>query len=411
MNEDDLRKLLSKLRKTELQKLAERLDIDYPKTANVRELTTLLIKAGVDEVLRAMSTPQSPPSRFDSLFPNEKIPFYGFVVTIVGVIFTIAGFWFGLFSFLVARSDLAPKPLDVDIVWYEMKDGRPQLLADNTVYVTIDDHGFKERAMSMPVNLAVRNRTGEMLEVVSVQITYPNWAKVQSQGKGKIDPNGGSIVYSHQIDTLPSIDEFTPLETIDTLTIPFPVQVRPVLFESREGVPSHEWTLWGGPKHGYEGKELKLRFRVDCKGHKPMLRDLNLNVPEVFGVAGSMRRKPVLVEIGKAEAESAVRLIDQAKEELTSWTGQIPQGGSTIRFSRNRSGKSVIQIVRVNDVVRRTNVDQDGDGFVDFDYLDYTGDGIADHKITYENREEMVDWHPDSVKSVNPAESSPPAPR
>ncbi|TNV75095.1 hypothetical protein FGO68_gene14627 [Halteria grandinella] len=391
MTRDELKLLLSKKRKDELQKLALDLGIDYPKSANKRELNELILNSGTDVVMRAIGMPQTGRSRLYQRFRRN--------IDTIGVVLTVIGLFLSYWFFMIERADLAPKPLDVDIKWYELKDGRPQLLTDGSIRVVIDDQGFKARKLKLPVNIAVRNRTGEVLEVASVQISYPSWSNVESQGKGQIDPAGDSIVYRHQIGTLPSVDEFTPLETIDILTLTFPIEVFPILIKNEKGMPFHEWALFGGPEFEREGKELKLKFRVDCKGHKPVISELNLNMPFVFDLAGSKRQKPQVQAIENEEAESVIRLIDQAKEEVTSWTGVFAKDNSVIRFSRNRFAESILQIVRVDDVVRRTIVDSDGDGFVDSDYLDIDGNGIPDQKIKYKGKEEMVDWHPDSLNS------------
>ena len=107
---------------------------------------------------------------------------------------------------------------------------------------------LEKQRIFIPVNLAISNRDQEDLEVVRVELSYDSKFEITSSGKTKIDPDGKRLIYEHEIGTLSNVDNFTPIQSVDVIAVPYSFSVIHTIVRTNDGVPLYLVTLAGYDK-------------------------------------------------------------------------------------------------------------------------------------------------------------------
>jgi hypothetical protein len=110
---------------------------------------------------------------------------------------------------------------DTEIKYFEKKDGRYELIDPTQVVLRPKYEEVSKGYLSVPLNLAVRNKEAKPLEAVRVEISYPEGLKIVPAGNPKIDPQNRVLIYEHDVQDIQAVGNYTPLKTIDTIYIPY----------------------------------------------------------------------------------------------------------------------------------------------------------------------------------------------
>ncbi|KKM14578.1 hypothetical protein LCGC14_1704710 [marine sediment metagenome] len=111
-------------------------------------------------------------------------------------------------------------PPQYAIAWYERTEGKLRLIPPHDVEVAVSTDDILGDRVRIPIHLALRNLDAVPLEIVRVELSYDADLQISSSGKAKIDPSDRRPVYEHPIGTLENTEHYTPLEPVDTITIP-----------------------------------------------------------------------------------------------------------------------------------------------------------------------------------------------
>lgn len=383
MQQEEFKLLLTKMRRAELESLAAQVGVNFPAGATKRTLISHLLTAPQKKILAELKL---------TWWAKSKSDFFLWSGWVIAVLSLMAGFWIYQMQKEDQRRNEMPKDASIGLSWYELKEGHPSLLGKRPIKMVIDEETMRTQSIKIPVNLAIRNSGADHLEVVSVQISYPDWLEVKSSGRGQIDPDQRLIVYQHQIGTLPPVDTFTPLTNIDTLTLPYSVLIVPTIVKYSDGVPGFHLITAGYPRDSLAGKAVPLQIRVDCKGHKPVKGTLTINVPFGIDFIDPDDKLAKTHSLSAEEAGEIEKNIGGDYKTLSEWSGIYKRDGSNIRYLKMRLADRVCQVIRVDEVVRRVYVDMGADGTCDFECLDSNGDGKLDDKIVHSASYPMFDW-------------------
>jgi hypothetical protein len=86
------------------------------------------------------------------------------------------------------------RQINVDLAWYEVDaQGNRNIIPLNRVNIMIDENDLIRRRVNVPINLAVRNRNKEPLEIVSMEFTYDKSLDIRSEAKRKIPREPGEL--------------------------------------------------------------------------------------------------------------------------------------------------------------------------------------------------------------------------
>jgi Rho termination factor, N-terminal domain len=155
--------------------------------------------------------------------PRWTIAKWGLFASGVALIFLINHYYPNIKS-------LQPK---YRLAWYQETNGRLSLVDPSKINRTLTADDIYSNRLHVPINLAIRNEDKVPLEVVRVELTYPKkLGEVRSAGKARIDPANRKLVYEHYIGTLENVGEFTPLQSVDVIEIPFRSRFKTLTEES-----------------------------------------------------------------------------------------------------------------------------------------------------------------------------------
>ena len=307
--------------------------------------------------------------------------------------------WSGLFLGLVAIPALYHflpssdrKIPNLDIAWYKFDHGLLKLSDPSAVAEELTPEDILANRLRVPVRLAIRNSGADPLNVTRVELSYDSSIKVVSSGKAKIDPKGGILIYEHNIGTLESQNEFTPIEEIDVLEIPFKFFFVQAVALTQDEVPMRIGTLVGQDVFGQ--KKIEFRVRVFSQDRPPALG--KVSVTPVSGVQlfseGDYERQ-VSSSYGDADYFS----VDLPKtKSISTWERVYSNSSKLIGYELFQSPKGKVRRVSVDGIFRSIAVDQNNDG--DIDFLLVKGKPNNNTiRLDFISRYPLLDWEPEEV--------------
>lgn len=316
---------------------------------------------------------------------------------IVGLLVFLAGviaFFNDAFGFWTAiRNMFEP---NVSIAFYQEKDGMLQIIPPDRVVVELDVQDIISNRVPVALNLAIHNNEDRPMEVTGVEIAYDRELEVISNGRLKIDPDNNVIIYEHSIPTLQAVESYTPLETIDTLIIPFRFLIVPTVVMSADGVPIQIVSLLGYEGSRFADKTVRMNVRIFVKD-RPVVSGiitmtLRANIELISGFPVSHR-----VEVTPQDLQHVNDLLRNS-ENLDHWSKRDARGGYVVSFNKVRFENGIYQLVLIDDQLRHVLADQDADGYIDYQLMDTTRDGRCDQKFVIDEPTIMLDWMPEAVE-------------
>lgn len=313
--------------------------------------------------------------------------------------FVVAGFaGFGVLAIIVGfatdvfglRSLQLNKALpQVELVVYEIVDGRPVLGgSDGTVDYDLGDVELNQ--VRIPVRIALRNVEDRPLEVVRVELRYPATLEVKSAGDARVDPTGRTIIYEHDLGTLESVDNYTPVEPLDEVVVPYLFTAFSTVSLDRNNVPLYFVTVTGENALGSDSDELNINYKVYIRDRPPLEGIVGLQlapsrdiVPQGSGRA--VKRNPT-----DTERESFHTPVDVVLDE---WTRPVGPEGRMVHYMKCDTADGIVLALEVDSQLRLLIADTDRDRNINYELVDQDGDGIADVHVSYRGGNRfMVDW-------------------
>lgn len=271
------------------------------------------------------------------------------------------------------------------LAFYTNNNGQIKIVSPDSIKVNITDIDIRNSQIKLPINIAVSNAENEPLEVVKVEIFYPSNLNVISKGKLKIAPNENAIIYEHEIGTLTNIDEFTPLGTIDTIKIKrrFIGVESGVIF--KDSIPAYS-NILTDDSILRTSKIINLKLRITCKDRPPIEASFDYHLPTTlktyFDLPTNIKTRTKLPEITYHFPKKLVN--------IDSWS--IKLDNSLLDYQKLKSGKTTYQIISLNKVIRRINVDSDSNGLIDTLYFDKNNNNYLDMMVVGDRTTFMWDW-------------------
>ncbi len=290
----------------------------------------------------------------------------------------------------------------IEVAWYSNSEDGPVIADPQNIELQCDIEDLLQRKLRIPIQFAVRNQDPEPMKVVRIEIRYPKGLEVSSEAKAKIDPAGRVVVYEHNIGTLEPVNDFTPLETVDVLTIPYFFAVYPVVAFTNDGVPFY--SVVDIPEGAFRQKRIELGVRLFCDGRPRLEGRLSFGVDADVDLTTDFDGG----ELAKLEAsdQSYFELVPGATDVELRWSREVTPASNdpvqktrTVEYTRATTSLGVVQLINVDDVRRKVFVDSNSDGECDFVLMDSKGDGRADLKGVFTGeRRLMYDWSPEAAR-------------
>lgn len=308
-----------------------------------------------------------------------------------GVVALVLGF---VVDFMSVRTMIFGEGVpEVELAYFEREGGTLRLVDPSNIVLNVDPEDVEAQQMSIPLNLAVRNLETSDLRDARITFSYPAGLTVDPEGSPLIDPRGRTLVYEHELRDLAPVDEFTPLDTIDTLHVDFKFHLVSTVTLSRDGVPFYLLTV-AGFDGLFEDKVVEIGLRIEVPDRPPITGTWNFLLKagvQVIGLESSPETTRVPVT---ADDDEWFTRIPEGARLVDSWTAPYDDRGVRtyfLSYSKYAYRNATYQRISLDGKVRRVIVDQDGDLFVDSDTWDSTGDGLPDTRQEKVGRY-MPDW-------------------
>jgi hypothetical protein len=279
----------------------------------------------------------------------------------------------------------------VDIAFYKTENGSLQIAKDGPV-IALTAQDLAQKKVEIPINLALRNRDGTTLEVLEVQISYNKDLEIRSGGKARIDESNQLLIYEHNLGMLVSSDYYMPLQSLDTISVPFDFDERGSVGVTKDGIPLYALTLFGIPNGERAQKDIDLGITIYFKDRPPVKDRKRLRMFVVAGI------QPVLPEFSKEVNADAADVYlfrhPPSGTVLAQWqSGQSPQD-PLIQYKKVRVNGAIHQLIFVNGELRRLIADINGDGFIDFELFQLNTKNAMLLKVVPRKPIRMIDWKP-----------------
>jgi hypothetical protein len=288
-------------------------------------------------------------------------------------------------------------PAKVELALYDYDNsGRLKLIDTNQISLPVGIEEVRRQALPIPIRLAVRNREKSPLEVVRVELKYDGNFTVQSNAAKRIPGYGNTLIYEHHIGTLENVEDYTILEQVDVLVVPYSFKVDETVAISKVGIPVY-WIYMVG--FDYEGmvksRAVAFDFTVYTKNREPRRGHVSFKLPVAFDFIWPPKGTDWKVENAlDSDRILLERLTREGFKRLDSWKGPESKTGIMIEYQKLREpeGTAIYQLILANDKFRRLTVDMDGDGFIDYELLNADEDDIPDKRLNYTTKCPIVDW-------------------
>lgn len=294
-------------------------------------------------------------------------------------------------DFSELKSMVMPTPnAEVDIKYYTHNKGRYHLINSSSIEINLTYKDYVEQSISVPINLAVSNETDSPLEVVQIELHYPEVISVDAGGTHKISPDNDSVIIEHGIEVLQTTENYTPLKNSDVIEIPFLFQAENVLTITSDDVPLNVIGILGS----IFGSRIDIPIRavVVAKGHKPWERNLVLSLSTRLQIFSSLG--------GDADTFSSVNirpddeintLLEDGGKIIHSWVRKTVDTNRKVEYRKVSYENGIYQIVYLDDVIKSVYQDIDGNGYIESFYLN-DNQGSSLNKKMVISPYKMLDW-------------------
>lgn len=327
-----------------------------------------------------------------NLFSKKRIALIG---TILGVIATLVGFFSdigGFYSQLMKK-----RKLEVAIAYFENQNTKLRLISPDSVMIKVKLEDYINQRIPFPLNLALRNKDNDPLEVVRVELSYKNTMRVESNGRAKIDPENKLLIYEHEIGTLENVGHYTPLQTIDTLYLPFNFLAVEVCALTRDGVPLYTVVILSGVNNfRFADIYLYTPVKIYCKDRPMSIANIILTLRSDLQLVG-LPEKPKFLSLQDTDRKLLNELQLNKPITLEKWE-KNSKDGYLLDYKKVCYQKGVYQIAKIDNQIRLVVVDEDADGKAEYEMMDTTKDGIIDQKAIFSKPVLMLDWKPKAVR-------------
>jgi hypothetical protein len=346
----------------------------HRKAAKKRMGTKSLVAARTDADVR-----KPRPIRHASRMPwwkrhrfRQTLKLVGLGLAVFTPIATAVGFYVDIGDFRSHRA--ASRPPAADIVFFEKSNGEYRLIDPMNVVLDPTQDDIYNKRFAVPINLAVRNHEPARLEATRVEIYYPRDVKVRPAGKPKIDPRNRVLIYEHDLEDLQAVDNYTPLDTIDTLYFPFSTTYSTAIIVGPD--LSLVELMTGIQKTPYPNG-LELSVKIYARDRPPLNGLIRLMLGEQ---AGNPLPFGEFKETSPTIRESMLfqNLARQAQAAPNVWVAQDLEKSHLLMFRKIRSGGGTYRLLLIDRKVRRVYADVDSDGYLDFNLVDTTAPGSPD---------------------------------
>jgi hypothetical protein len=331
---------------------------------------------------------------------RKTLKVFGVGFAILTPIATALGFYLDIGDFRSQRA--ASRPPAADIVFFERgKDGYKLVDPMNVVLNPTADE-INRKQFAVPINLAVRNQESEQLEATRVEIYYPKDVKVKPTGKPRIDPDNRVLIYEHNLEDLQAVDNYTPLDTVDTLYFPFSIDystgiaVGPDLSIAELMIGS-QWVRFPNG--------LELNVKVFARGRPPLNGRIRLLIGERAGdpsPSGEFKE-------GTLTAKDLTLFHHLGREMRTApnkWVARDLGKSHLLMYRKLRYRGGTFGLLIIDGKLRQVAADVDTDGYLDFNLVDTTAPGSPNFITTPLAPERMFDTPKPTgegyVKTVQP---------
>jgi hypothetical protein len=276
---------------------------------------------------------------------------------------------------------------DAEIKYFEMKDGGYQLIDPTQVVLHPKYEEVSKGYLSVPLNLAVRNKEARPLEAVRVEISYPEGLKILPAGNPKIDPHNRVLIYEHDIEDIQAVDNYTPLKTIDTIYIPYYFDHSTGIHINPDGGVAELSLSVTGTKTRYS--PLELGVRVYSRDRPTLSQKVGFNARE--STPPSKKQKTIRGKPTGQEKDLFREVARQAAHAPNKWVGRDMKKSHKLMYRHVNHEGGTFGVLLVDNTVNYIIADLDGNGFVDYIIEDTADPGRPDRKFTPLGPEPMVD--------------------
>jgi hypothetical protein len=263
---------------------------------------------------------------------------------------------------------------------------------------------LKDR-IEIPITLAALNITDRPLRDVTVEIHYPREFKVVPQGKQRLDPKRGVLIYEHTLDTLKVHGAAVLLPNTDTDRLVFRItRYRFRRISDEHGIPVEVQTDYAhyGPSNTARtqqgGHPIPLDITLFSEGKPIVSRTLTVILSNFTFYTYMQPTGPAeRIEPNRALSDgvigaSAGGKVLKGRLRYNSIDTRGHGNAVPIEYRAFQVAHARLELIFLNGIPRRLIVDADANGKRDYDLWDTDGDGLFDLKLSYSPKKQLKPW-------------------
>jgi len=285
-------------------------------------------------------------------------------------------------------------------ILYYFKDKKNIELSDPSnlsIEMTLED--FINGTITLPVNLAIRNKENKFLDIVKIEIYYPSQVKLNSSGK--ILANTSSKIYKiieHDIGVLKNSNNYTPIESTDEIMLPIKFPTVEAVGLTEDGVPMYLIMAISELEGMFKTyTSFLLPVKVYAKDNKVWEDILKFEVYHKMSVVGYFSDEDEPISLSDVDKKFVADLTSKCKL-INEFSGI--QQGRDLHYKKCQTTTEVFQLVFLDKKLKLVVLDKNKDGYINQLYV--FSDNNSSHKLVFSNKLPMFDW---KKKAISPEPS------
>lgn len=295
------------------------------------------------------------------------------LASIAAFVASVEGFRSNAASLFGSLLSLA-KP-NIELVWLDGTQHPPRL--DQPILLDPANVDADTRRLRVPLQVAIRNKENRPLRVASLEVSVGDSVQLRTATPLRLQP--GRVVHEHAGTLLQPSPTYFPLADQDTLILPITTALVGWLGLTEKRMPLLvPWVAALRESSLLDSTTIPVDITVFFEGRAKYCQRTRFAIAPLLDPTWPRGR--AIMKPAKDDRRTFKALAEKKGQDRANWNAPYPRTGDSIDYRRNLLAGAGYQSFFVNHVLRYVIADSNSDGMIDYELMDFDGDGRPDYR-------------------------------